>query len=307
LAGSKADPASGLKAKAADSETKQKMAVTGDSTPMTRLDHTLDVVAIAGDVLAALASKRQIPPFSSRPGGLNLADAYRVTPQLRTAFETRGEKIAGRKIGFTNSGMWKAYGVDAPIWGYATDRTTRDIGQAGTVSADDFLEPRIEPEIMFGLKAAPAPGMTGDALLDCIDWLALGYEIVQSIYPGWKFTAADVVAANGVHGCLLVGNRRPVAPREAQWLRELAAFEVALHCNGTASQKGGGALVLGSPLNALSHLVSLLAADPHNPPLRAGEIISTGTLTLAMPVKAGQTWTTKMSGIPLEDISVRFE
>ncbi len=202
--------------------------------------------------------------------------------------------------------MWKAFGVDAPIWGYATDRTTRDLVQADTIRAADFCEPRIEPEIMFGLKAAPSAGMGDDTLLDCIDWVALGYEIVQSIYPGWKFTAADVVAANGVHGCLLVGNRHPVAPRKARWLGELAAFDVVLSCDGTESQRGGGALVLGSPLNALRHLVDLLAKDRHNPPLRAGEIISTGTLTLAMPVAAGQTWTTKASGIPLEDISVRF-
>ena len=265
-----------------------------------------DLAAVANDVLAALASKKQIAPFSSRPGGLGLGDAYRVTPLLRTAFEARGEKITGRKIGFTNSGMWKAYGVDAPIWGYATDRTTRDLVQAGTLSVADFLQPRIEPEIMFGLKAAPSPGINDDALLDCIDWIALGYEIVQSIYPGWKFTAADVVAANGVHGHLLVGKRYPVASRKAQWLHELAAFEVTLLCDGVVSQQGGGALVLGSPLNALSHLVGLLANDPHNPPLRAGEVISTGTLTLAMPVNAGQTWTAKVSGIPLEDISVRF-
>src|SRR6202050_2988424 len=133
-------------------------------------DHTPDIAAIAGEVLAALAGKRQIPPFSSRPSGLSLSDAYRVTPLLRTAFEARGEKITGRKIGFTNSGMWKAYGVDAPIWGYATDRNTREITQAAAVNVADFLEPRIEPEIMFGLRAAPSPGMTDDALLDCIDW-----------------------------------------------------------------------------------------------------------------------------------------
>jgi 2-oxo-3-hexenedioate decarboxylase len=88
--------------------------------PMAARDQTPDVAAIASDVLAALANKEQISPFSSRPGGLSLGDAYRVTPLLRSAFETRGEKITGRKIGFTNSGMWKAYGVDAPIWGYAT-------------------------------------------------------------------------------------------------------------------------------------------------------------------------------------------
>src|SRR5580692_6854961 len=119
---------------------------------------TPDVATIANDVLVALANKKQIPPFSSRPGGLTLADAYRVTSLLRAAFETRGEKITGRKIGFTNSGMWKAYGVDAPIWGYATDRTTRDLAQTASINAGDFPEPRIEPEIMFGLKAAPSPG-----------------------------------------------------------------------------------------------------------------------------------------------------
>jgi 2-oxo-3-hexenedioate decarboxylase len=269
--------------------------------------HTPDIAAIAGDVLVALVSKKQIPPFSSRQGGFDLGDAYRVLPLVRTAFEARGEKITGRKIGFTNSGMWKAYGVDAPIWGYATDRTTHDLSSIEAVNVYDFIEPRIEPEIMFGLKSTPSAGMADDALLDCIDWVALGYEIVQSIYPGWKFTAADVVAANGVHGCLLVGERHAVAPRKAQWLRALAAFEVTLHCDGTVSQKGGGALVLGSPLNALSHLVGLLASDPNNPPLLAGEIVSTGTLTLAMPVSAGQTWATKASGIPLKDISVRFE
>jgi 2-oxo-3-hexenedioate decarboxylase len=175
------------------------------------------------------------------------------------------------------------------------------------VRTADLSEPRIEPEIMFGLKAAPSTGMTDDALLDCIDWIALGYEIVQSIYPGWKFTAADAVAANGVHGRFLVGNRHLVAPHKPDWLRELATFEVTLSCDGAVSQQGGGALVLGSPLNALRHLVDLLAKDPHDPPLRPGEIISTGTLTLAMPVAAGQTWTTKASGIPLENVSVRFD
>jgi len=50
-----------------------------------------------------------------------------------------------------------------------------------------------------------------------------------------------------------------------------------------------------------------LANDPRNPPLRAGEIISTGTLTLAMPVSAGEIWTTKVTDIPLEEITLRFE
>ncbi len=46
-------------------------------------------------------------------------------------------------------------------------------------------------------------------------------------------------------------------------------------------ERGQGSNVLGGPLSALRHLVELLARDPHNPPLQAGEIITTGTLTRA--------------------------
>jgi 2-oxo-3-hexenedioate decarboxylase len=321
------------------------IAVVG--SPMVALTDPPTTNSISREVLTSLSTHNQIATFSSRPAGLTLDDAYRVTPLLRAAFEARGEKITGRKIGFTNREMWKVYSAKAPIWGYVTDHTTKNLrapsssfrgapagsepgiqkqsqsspldsgsGQEGrpgmtdeifVAHLADFAEPRIEPEIMFGLKAAPSPGMSETALLDCIEWVSLGYEIVQSIYPGWKFAAADTVAANGVHGALLVGERHAIAQRKAQWLHELATFQAELYRDGELSQRGGGALVLDSPLLALRHLVELLAHDPHNPPLAAGEIITTGTLTLAMPVSAGQTWTTKVSGIPLEEISVRFE
>jgi 2-oxo-3-hexenedioate decarboxylase len=265
-----------------------------------------DIEEIANEVLTSLANHSQIPPFSSRPGGLPLAQAYRITPLLRAAFEARGERVTGRKIGFTNRQMWEPYGVDAPIWGYATSCTTHDLADVQAVTLKGLSEPRIEPEIMFGLGTAPAPAMSDDALADCVEWIALGYEVVQSIFPDWKFSGADTVAANGVHGALLVGARHAMAPRKKEWLRELSTFEVELCRDGKQVARGGGSLVLGSPLKALRHLVELLAHDPHNPPLGAGEIISTGTLTLAMPIKPGERWTTRVSGIPLEEITIRF-
>jgi 2-oxo-3-hexenedioate decarboxylase len=265
-----------------------------------------DVEAIAKEVVASLSNHSQIPTFSSRPGGFTIAQAYRVTPLLRAAFEASGERITGRKIGFTNRQMWKAFGVESPIWGYATSRTTRELADTQVISLNNFSEPRIEPEIMFGLAAAPAPTMSDGALVDCVEWVALGYEIVQSIFPNWKFAAADTVAANGVHGALLIGKRHAIAPRKAEWQRELATFEVELYCNSKLVQRGGGSLVLGSPLVALRHLIELLANDLHNPPLRAGEIISTGTLTLAMPINPGECWTATALGIPLEEVTIRF-
>ena len=238
---------------------------------------------------------------------MSLERAVQIPPLLRAALEARGEKIVGRKIGFTNREMWKMYGVSSPNWGYVTDRTVRELTSTRVMPLEHFLEPRIEPEIIFGLKAAPSRDMTEAALLDCIEWLSLGYEIVQSIFPGWKFTAADTVAANAMHGALLVGPHHAFAPRKTEWQRELASLEVELYCNGTLSQRGGGLLVLGSPLHALRHLVELLAEDARSSPLRPGDIISTGTLTLAMAVGAGETWTTRAFGIPLEGITLQFE
>ena len=68
----------------------------------------------------------------------------------------------------------------------------------------------------------------------------------------------------------------------------------------------GPSNVLDGPVSALRHLVQLLAQDANSPPLAAGEIVTTGTLTRAMPIEAGETWSTKLRGIPLEGISLRF-
>jgi hypothetical protein len=64
---------------------------------------------------------------------------------------------------------------------------------------------------------------------------ALGFEIVQSIYPGWKFSAADTISANGVHGALLIGPRQPYAPRAAEWQRTLSSFMIDLNCDDRSS------------------------------------------------------------------------
>ena len=203
--------------------------------------------------------------------------------------------------------MWSVYGVKSPIWGYTTSRTTRELSDVQVMALKEFSEPRIEPEIMFGLGAAPAATMSDSALIDCVEWVALGYEIVQSIFPNWKFSAADTVAANSIHGALLIGPRHAIAPRKAEWQFELSTFEVELYCNnGNSCSAATARSCSNSPLKALRHLVDLLANDPHNPPLSAGEIISTGTLTLAMPIKSGERWTTTVAGIPLEEITVRF-
>lgn len=265
------------------------------------------IETIAAAAMEALGEGgRQIATFTSRDPAFDLDRAYRVTPVVRRLREARGERVVGRKIGFTNRNIWAQYGVYAPIWGYVYDSTMRDLASLdGPVPLAAFAEPRIEPEIVFGLASAPRAGMDEAALLSCIGWVAHGFEIVQSIFPGWVFAPADTVAAFGLHGALFVGERHPVAERRDEWLRALSDFSVTLRC-GDVVEHGHARDVLDGPLSALKHLVDLLAGDAHNPPLAAGEIVTTGTLTLAMPVKAGERWSTELAGIPLDGISIAF-
>ena len=266
-----------------------------------------DVHAVAAEAFAVLDTGRQIAPFSSRLGRFDLDDAYRVTAAVRQMRETRGENVLGRKIGFTNRTIWDEYQIDAPMWGYIYDRTVYELADAGpTVSLTGLAEPRIEPEIVFGLAAAPEPGMDERALLACVDWVAHSFEIVQSIFPRWEFTLPDTVAAYGLHGRLFIGLRHPISDTVDDWKRDLSTFRIDLERDGTVVDQGRASNVLGGPVSALRHLVEVLATDPVNPPLAPGEIVTTGTLTRAFPVAPGETWTTEPKGIALDGIAIRF-
>jgi 2-keto-4-pentenoate hydratase len=261
--------------------------------------------AIAAEAYDALINTRQISPFTARPGGLTDADAQRVVPLVRKLYEQAGAKVVGRKVGFTNRTIWAQYNVYAPHWSYVFDRSVRDLS-AAALPLNLFCEPRIEPEIVFGLASAPSPRMDDAALMACIEWLALGYEIVQSIFPSWKFAAADPSTTNGMHGALLIGPRHAAAPRTAEWLRTLSGFEIDLWCDGKLIDRGCATNVMDGPLSVLRHLAALLAADPESPQLKTSEIVTTGTLTKAMPVMPGETWTAEPSGIRLEGIKLSF-
>jgi 2-oxo-3-hexenedioate decarboxylase len=267
-------------------------------------DALTELQAIAAEASAALDTCRQISPFSARLSAFNLDDAYRVTAAIRQMRERRGEMPVGRKIGFTNRTVWAEYG---PIWGYVYNRTVHNLAEiGGTFSLVGLAEPRIEPEIIFKLALAPAPGMDETALLACIDWVGHGFEIVQSIFPGWKFSAPDAVAAFGLHGALLIGPRHSIAAHPEDWSRTLATFEINLKRDGTVVDHGRATNVLDGPVSALRHLVDILVRDQVNPSLAAGEIVTTGTLTRALPVSAGETWTTELTGVGFDGICVRF-
>jgi 2-oxo-3-hexenedioate decarboxylase len=229
------------------------------------------------------------------------AEGYAAALRYRQQRLREGWRAAGRKIGFTNRSIWPRYGVHQPIWGTVFDRTLLFAKQdICTVRLENLAQPRIEPEICFKLKAVPR-NADAQALLACLDWMAHSIEIVQCDQPGWKTSLAHSTAANGLHGLLIVGT--PVAVAEAH---ALPGVQLVLRRGATVVDRGSGKNVLGSPLVALGHLVELLRSQPDAPPLAAGEIVTTGTLTDAHPVAPGETWHTEIAGISIPGLTVQF-
>lgn len=270
---------------------------------------TVDLTTQAAEILASADHGGQVSPLTGRYTSFGLGDAYRITAEVRRLREERGERVVGRKIGFTNTTIWTEYNVTAPIWGYVYD-TTRHIltDVSDPVALAPFVEPRIEPEIVFGLVGAPKAGMDERALLTCVGWIAVGFEVVQSLFPGWRFRAADTIAAFGLHGALYIGEPALVTPEnEAGWYEALRRFDIQLQRDGAIIETGRASNVLqGGPLAALRHLVELLSADPSSPPLAAREVITTGTLTNAYPINAADTWSTVITGLPPVNIRLAF-
>jgi len=256
--------------------------------------------------MEVLGTGRTVEPFTKRFPGFDLNEAYVIAERVRELREKRGERVVGRKIGFTNRATQKAFGVSAPIWNYMFDTTVHEVGASGTFTLAGICAARIEPEIVLHLASAPLPGMSEVELAACIDWVAHGYEIVDAIFPNWSFTAPDAVAGYGVHAALLRGPQRSVTGNRADWSERLKSFTITLTSSEGTTKSCSGANVLDSPLIALKYLVDEIVRYPQSRPVEAGEIITTGTLTDALPIAAGQTWTTELTGIALDGIRMEF-
>jgi 2-oxo-3-hexenedioate decarboxylase len=267
-----------------------------------------DTAAIADRLIAAYDAATTLAPISAGAPGFDVAAAYEVLAEIERRRRAQGWRPAARKIGFTNRTIWARYGVYQPMWAHAWTHTVQfaPSGRA-SLSLARLVQPRIEPEVVFRLSA-PAPDTDdAEAILRSVEWIAPGFEIVQSHFPDWKFTAADCTAAFGLHGALVVGAPVAVTARNrAAIAAALPAFTLQLSRGGTLVDTGLGANVLGSPALALAHLARVLATQPWAPPLAAGEVITTGTVTDAWPVATGETWTSDYGALGVAGLELTF-
>lgn len=267
-------------------------------------DATIDDLALR--LLDADANANTLEPITASVAGFDLDAAYRVQASIARERRAAGWQPLGRKIGFTNRTIWEAYGVDAPMWAHVWDRTVvRASDGTAELSLAGLVQPRIEPEVVFGLRSEIPLTDDAVAVLDAVEWIAAGFEIVRCPYPRWRFALADSAAAFGLHGLLFVGPPVPVDhAATAQLAGLLASFELTLHRGDEVVDRGTGANVLDSPALALGHLGRVLAAQSLHEPVAAGELVTTGTLTDARSLTVGETWRADYGALGLPSITL---
>ena len=86
----------------------------------------------------------------------------------------------------------------------------------------------------------------------------------------------------------------------------LAQFEATLWRDGDLVDRGAGANVLDSPALALGHLARVISEQPGAPALGAGEVVTTGTVTNAHPVRPGEQWRADYGALGLEPFTLTF-
>jgi len=235
--------------------------------------------------------------------------AYDLALGMRKLRVARGEMPKGYKIGFTNRYIWLRYQVCAPIWGTVRSTTLSFCDGEGEIHLSPSCQPRIEADVVFGMKATPVPNASLKELYNAIEWVAPGFEVVQSHLLDWKFRAPDAIADGALHARLLVGRKLKVSniSTDATELDSLLAeMQVTLMKDGDIIDRGIGANVLDSPLCALHPFLKELRQCQGAQNLRPGDVVTTGLLTDAWPVLPGECWTAKF-GTPLSSLTVNFK
>ncbi len=251
-----------------------------------------------GDELYDAMRKRQtLRPFTERFDDFTIDDAYHVSLRMVERRVQSGERIIGKKIGVTSKAVQNMLNVYQPDFGYLTDSMAYSEGEEMPISKL-LMQPKAEGEIAFILKKdLMGPGVTNADVLAATDCVIPCFEVVDSRIENWEIKIQDTVADNASCGLFLLGDRA-ISPRKI----DLTTCGMVVEKNGSIISTGAGAAALGSPVNCVTWLANTLGK--FGIPLKAGEVILSGSLVPLEPVKAGDHMRVSIGG--MGSASVRF-
>jgi 2-keto-4-pentenoate hydratase len=253
-----------------------------------------DIVSRAATrLIEAMHARRATPPVRDLLGETDQQLAYDVQQVLTQTRLAAGARIVGSKIGLTSPAVRTQLGVDTPDTGVLFD--DMQIPDGGTVDSSTLIQPRIEAEVAFVLKA-DLDGEPGSidvtraaAAVDCA---VAALEIVDSRVQSWDIRITDTVADNASSALFVLGENKLT-------LDEVSPIDITMSMTKDGVEVSSGA---GDPLNALVWLARARASLGE--PLRAGEIVLSGALGPMVVAEPGSEFVAELSA--LGRVSVTF-
>jgi 2-oxo-hept-3-ene-1,7-dioate hydratase len=232
-------------------------------------------------------SRSQIRLLSLDYPDASMDDAYRVQAAFVERKIAAGAKHRGWKIGLTSKAMQYALNIDTPDSGILLDDMVFDDGS--TIPADRFIQPRVEAEIAFVMKA-PLSGAetTVFDVLNATDYITPALEILDTriervnVDTKQVRTIFDTISDNAANAGVVLGGRllRPLDV-DMRWMGAIVSR------NGEVEETGLGAGVLNHPAMGIVWLARRLAR--YDMKIAAGDIVLSGSFVRPVEARRGDT------------------
>jgi 2-oxopent-4-enoate/cis-2-oxohex-4-enoate hydratase len=250
----------------------------------------MDAVRYGDELFDALRARRVVDPLTTREPGITIEDAYHVSRRLLERRLGDGETLIGKKIGVTSLPVQRMLDVHQPDFGYLTDRMRYPDGGEMPIGRE-LIQPRAEGEIAFQLKRdLVGPGVTEADVIAATEYIMPCFEVVDSRIRDWKIRIQDTISDNASSGLFVTGEDK-ASPEGFDFV----TCGMAVWKNGTLISTGAGAAALGSPLICVAWLANTLGS--FGIPLKAGEVILSGSLVPLEPVVPGDVMELQVGGL----------
>ena len=255
------------------------------------------IKALGDELYNSLVNRITVKPLTERFPDIKVEDSYEISKVMTENRVAAGEKVIGKKIGLTSKVVQNMLGVGQPDFGFLTDGMAYSQGEEMPIS-EKLIQPKAEGEIAFIMKRdVMGPGLTVADIMAATECVMPCFEVVDSRVENWKIKIQDTVADNASCGLFVLGDQA-VSPRSI----DLRTVGMVVEKNGSGISTGAGAAALGSPVNCVTWLANMMGQ--FGIPLKAGEVILSGSLVPMEPVVAGDYMSVSIGGIG--NASVRF-
>jgi len=223
------------------------------------------------------------------------ATAYRVAGMVA---EELGWPVLGWKIAAFKEEMQQALRTDQPIYGrtYFVQETPFSVVHAALASPI----PEVEYQARLGIDLPPrTKPYSQDEVTAAVASLHPGLELAECRFVhDSAFPPLPAILADGAgSGTIVYG------PAIENWkARDIAGQEATLSSNGHLRRKGTAAAALDHPMAPVTWLANELSRTGVG--MKAGQMVSTGTLTGMLAPKPGETYVADFG--PFGRVTVAF-